>query len=81
MLLYSESLELRGVERKVSEKSGKPYLVVYLEETSGNPVRFVCRDVEVIKPDVHKKGGVYTGVFEYNRFGNLNLLGLEVEAK
>lgn len=80
MLLYSESLELRGVERKVSEKSGKPYLVFYLEENSGNPVRFVCRDENVLKPD-YKKGDKFTGVFDYNRFGNLNLIGLEKEGK
>lgn len=66
------------MREKVSEKTGNPYLVFYLEETSGNPQRFVCRDEAVFKP-TYKKGQKFTGVFELNRFGNVNLIGLEPE--
>lgn len=78
MLMYSECLELRGCEKKISEKSGNPYLVFYLEEASGNPQKFVCRNEDVFKPS-YKKGQKFTGVFELNRFGNVNLIGLEPE--
>lgn len=76
MVLYADNLELRGCEKKVSQKTNNPYLVFYLEEESGNPLRFVCRDVNVYTPDM-KKGNVYRGVFDYNQFGNLNLVSLE----
>ena len=68
MLMYSESLELRGVERKVSQKTNNPYLVFHLEEVSGNPLSFACKDEAVLKPD-YKKGDKFTAVFEYSRFG------------
>lgn len=80
MLLESETLELRGVVRQISKKSGNPYLVFYFEESSGNPVRFVCRDENVMNSDF-KKGDYFTGVFDFNRFGNLNLTGLKKVGK
>lgn len=83
MLMYSESLELRGVERKVSQKTNNPYLVFHLEETTGNSLSFVCKDEAVLKPD-YKKGDKFTAVFEYSRFGKVErvaLIGLERESK
>lgn len=82
MLMYAEALELRGVEKKVSQKTSQPYLVFHMEETSGNPMSFVCRNMEVYK-DTMKKGDLFTAVFDYTRFGKverLNLIGLEREA-
>lgn len=75
MILVAENLELRGCEKKVSSKTGKPYLTFFLEEESGNPCKFVCRDENVYRSDM-KKGQVYRGIFEYNSFGNLNLVDL-----
>lgn len=80
MLLESEVLEMRGVERKVSLKSGHAYLVFYFEESSGNSVHFVCHDENVLNPDF-KKGDLFTCFFNFNRFGNLNLIGLKKEGK
>ena len=76
---YSESLELRGVEKKVSQKSGNPYLVFHFEEPMGKPMEFVCRDEGVFKPDM-KKGDTFSAVFSYEKFGKIdrfNLIGLE----
>lgn len=76
MLMYAKNLELRGAEKKVSEKSGNPYLVFYMEEESGNPQRFVCRNMETYQPDF-KKGDKFNAVFDLNKYGNVNLVGLE----
>lgn len=75
MILTAENLELRGCERKVSAKTNQPYLVFFLEEASGNPVRFVCRNTDALTEEL-KKGVICRGVFEYNQFGNLNLVNL-----
>ena len=77
MLMYAKNLELRGAERKVSEKSGKAYLKFHMEEENGNPISFICRDEAVLRPEF-KKGTMVDCTFFYNQYGNISLVGMEV---
>ena len=57
MKLKTLKLEVRGVEEKMSKKTGNPYLLVRVEDEEGAWMNLVDRDSE--NKELYKKGNYY----------------------
>lgn len=57
MKLRTLNLEVRGVEEKMSKKTGNPYLLVRVEDEDGAWLNLVDRDMD--DKELYKKGNYY----------------------
>lgn len=57
MKLKTLKLEVRGVEEKMSKKTGNPYLLVRVEDEEGAWMNLVDRDMG--DKELYKKGNYY----------------------
>lgn len=57
MLLNTTNLEVRGVDEKMSRKTGRPYLLVRVEDDHGAWINLVDRDIS--RKELYIKGHFY----------------------
>lgn len=57
MMLNVTNLEVRGIEEKLSRKTGKPYLIVRVEDDHGAWVNLIDRDIS--RKTLYEKGHFY----------------------
>ena len=57
MMLNVTNLEVRGIEKKLSGKTGKPYLIVRVEDDHGAWVNLIDRDIS--RKTLYEKGHFY----------------------
>lgn len=75
-----ELMELRGIEQKVSKKTGKVYFVGHFEcSATGAPKEvYLGEEAFSLVPAGSKKGDVFYLTFGLNNYGDLSLTGVEV---
>ena len=77
LVLETRKLELRGIQSKVSLKTGKPYYIVCCEDfESVDRTDFLCKDYNVL-PQGLKKGDHVKLTVSYNNFKEFDVLKVE----